>query len=106
MRGIVVVVRARCPEVIGFFFQAEGGIRYLTVTGVQTCALPIWRPRARARFRALRPAPARGDPRPRARAPYAHPRSVARPLHADGRPVGAAAREPAADDHEDRKSVV
>src|SRR2546430_1072211 len=23
------------------FFQAEGGIRYLTVTGVQTCALPI-----------------------------------------------------------------
>src|SRR2546430_698495 len=26
-----------------FFFQAEGGIRYLTVTGVQTCALPIFR---------------------------------------------------------------
>src|SRR5256886_5829451 len=25
----------------GFFFQAEGGIRDLTVTGVQTCALPI-----------------------------------------------------------------
>src|SRR2546427_1508050 len=24
-----------------FFFQAEDGIRYLTVTGVQTCALPI-----------------------------------------------------------------
>src|SRR2546430_12824206 len=24
-----------------FFFQAEAGIRYLTVTGVQTCALPI-----------------------------------------------------------------
>src|SRR2546430_2568262 len=24
-----------------FFFQAEGGIRNLTVTGVQTCALPI-----------------------------------------------------------------
>src|SRR6266852_6950447 len=24
-----------------FFFQAEGGIRYATVTGVQTCALPI-----------------------------------------------------------------
>src|SRR5205085_556703 len=23
-------------------FQAEGGIRALTVTGVQTCALPIW----------------------------------------------------------------
>src|SRR2546430_1312583 len=26
---------------IGFFFQAEDGIRDLTVTGVQTCALPI-----------------------------------------------------------------
>src|SRR2546430_7128153 len=36
-----------------FFFQAEDGIRDLTVTGVQTCALPIWwrrrtgRPRTR-----------------------------------------------------------
>src|SRR2546430_4008701 len=32
-----------------FFFQAEDGIRDLTVTGVQTCALPIfcrvWQPR-------------------------------------------------------------
>src|SRR2546430_7794642 len=27
---------------IVFFFQAEDGIRYLTVTGVQTCALPIY----------------------------------------------------------------
>src|SRR5438309_3733697 len=27
-----------------FFFQAEDGIRDGTVTGVQTCALPIWRP--------------------------------------------------------------
>src|SRR5205085_7457318 len=26
------------------FFQAEDGIRDLTVTGVQTCALPIWKP--------------------------------------------------------------
>src|SRR5256886_5192381 len=33
-----------------FFFQAEDGIRDLTVTGVQTCALPISPPRsARAR---------------------------------------------------------
>src|SRR2546430_14153857 len=28
---------------IFFFFQAEDGIRDLTVTGVQTCALPIFR---------------------------------------------------------------
>src|SRR5688572_32266723 len=27
-----------------FFFQAEDGIRDLTVTGVQTCALPIYQP--------------------------------------------------------------
>src|SRR5438094_10231819 len=27
----------------GFFFQAEDGIRVRTVTGVQTCALPISR---------------------------------------------------------------
>src|SRR2546430_4816063 len=27
-----------------FFFQAEDGIRDLTVTGVQTCALPILKP--------------------------------------------------------------
>src|SRR2546430_17193072 len=27
---------------IYFFFQAEDGIRDLTVTGVQTCALPIY----------------------------------------------------------------
>src|SRR5437016_9499268 len=27
---------------ISFFFQAEDGIRDWSVTGVQTCALPIW----------------------------------------------------------------
>src|SRR2546427_8347311 len=30
-----------CYFVFFFFFQAEDGIRDLTVTGVQTCALPI-----------------------------------------------------------------
>ena len=28
--------------VVGFFFQAEDGIRDYDVTGVQTCALPIY----------------------------------------------------------------
>src|SRR5688572_6472719 len=41
-----------------FFFQAEDGIRDLTVTGVQTCALPILAPSrsraASARVRHLR----------------------------------------------------
>src|ERR1017187_6688362 len=31
----------------GFFFQAEDGIRDTSVTGVQTCALPIWHRRGR-----------------------------------------------------------
>src|SRR2546430_12994381 len=39
---------ATCVVWFDFFFQAEDGIRDLTVTGVQTCALPICR-------RALRP---------------------------------------------------
>src|SRR5256886_8761269 len=30
-----------CESLLFFFFQAEDGIRDLTVTGVQTCALPI-----------------------------------------------------------------
>src|SRR5438270_1324106 len=32
---------SRC-QFFFFFFQAEDGIRDLTVTGVQTCALPIY----------------------------------------------------------------
>src|SRR2546430_12568208 len=35
----------RCECLIFFFFQAEDGIRDLTVTGVQTCALPIFEER-------------------------------------------------------------
>src|SRR2546430_10572948 len=36
--AVDVAVREGIPV---FFFQAEDGIRDLTVTGVQTCALPI-----------------------------------------------------------------
>src|SRR5256886_13318665 len=36
-----------------FFFQAEDGIRDLTVTGVQTCALPIYRGRHRCGLASL-----------------------------------------------------
>src|SRR5207245_6727723 len=42
--GAVVVVLDQMPPVkltFIFFFQAEDGIRDATVTGVQTCALPI-----------------------------------------------------------------
>src|SRR6266496_4538355 len=53
---------ADIPTSFFFFFQAEDGIRDLYVTGVQTCALPIWN-------QAL-PSPPRGDrgPRPGSRA--------------------------------------
>src|SRR2546430_11161290 len=37
----IVCIRCCCALVLFFFFQAEDGIRDLTVTGVQTCALPI-----------------------------------------------------------------
>src|SRR2546430_3533866 len=38
----MVIVTSRCLLLLCFFFfQAEDGIRDLTVTGVQTCALPI-----------------------------------------------------------------
>src|SRR5947209_15123849 len=44
-----------------FFFQAEDGIRDIGVTGVQTCALPIWLRRRRGDV------PPAGDASPPAR---------------------------------------
>src|SRR5207249_5760522 len=41
---VILVVWFLLPRVASlliFFFQAEDGIRYRNVTGVQTCALPI-----------------------------------------------------------------
>src|SRR5256885_3502421 len=41
--GIGITSNRRVSVVIDyFFFQAEDGIRDYKVTGVQTCALPIW----------------------------------------------------------------
>src|SRR5206468_8483463 len=51
-----------------FFFQAEDGIRDLIVTGVQTCALPIWacgRPPGWRNAGASPPSPGPWRPRPR-----------------------------------------
>src|SRR2546430_8966148 len=39
---MVFIATASACAVAFFFFQAEDGIRDLTVTGVQTCALPIF----------------------------------------------------------------
>src|SRR2546422_8466060 len=60
-----------------FFFQAEDGIRDVAVTGVQTCALPISRPRRRGHESRAPPREGFGEAaacrrrpaRPRARAP-------------------------------------
>src|SRR5688572_32404526 len=51
-----------------FFFQAEDGIRDLTVTGVQTCALPIFPCRRPLRLRGLRGFPGHAAPGGRKRA--------------------------------------
>src|SRR5437868_7603409 len=45
-----------CTSMFFFFFQAEDGIRDRNVTGVQTCALPIYLPRTAGRVRAAQPA--------------------------------------------------
>src|SRR3989442_11306193 len=37
-----MATRAFCYSLLFFFFQAEDGIRDADVTGVQTCALPIY----------------------------------------------------------------
>src|SRR2546430_6870718 len=41
-----ILLRLSIWSMLVFFFQAEDGIRDLTVTGVQTCALPICGARA------------------------------------------------------------
>src|SRR2546430_5196536 len=46
---VVLVRQAKRDMVYLFFFQAEDGIRDLTVTGVQTCALPIYCGKVRRR---------------------------------------------------------
>src|SRR6266853_3685632 len=41
MEIVNVGAKRECDKYVFFFFQAEDGIRDLTVTGVQTCALTI-----------------------------------------------------------------
>src|SRR5438270_8727883 len=66
--------------IIFFFFQAEDGIRDLTVTGVQTCALPICRPQPRQRLRLDEAAPGGLRQRPHARQADARRRCAHRPV--------------------------
>src|SRR5438552_11676800 len=71
-----------------FFFQAEDGIRADLVTGVQTCALPIWAPRRPVRLllhsqcrSASRERAKRGRPRSEERRVGKECRSRWRPYH-------------------------
>src|SRR5437763_4673532 len=66
-----------------FFFQAEDGIRDTSVTGVQTCALPIWLPNA---FGKPRAPPARGLPN--AFGSPSFPVRLPRPTRSEERRVG------------------
>src|SRR5262249_56788048 len=76
--GVVVASQFCLSSVMLFFFQAEDGIRDWSVTGVQTCALPIYSaaPRRREAGRPLEAGAGspvqgggwlRGDPPPRVR---------------------------------------
>src|SRR5438552_10627504 len=97
--NVIVVVVAPSSRFLFFFFQAEDGIRDDLVTGVQTCALPIWcRAASRAPRETAHPrrSPARAAPRAgSARATTPPPRRAERP--APCRPCRARG---------DRKSVV
>src|SRR2546430_8797221 len=81
-----------------FFFQAEDGIRDLTVTGVQTCALPIFRGVPRSTGLGATGAAGRA---PRAFDPLKPRRAGPRGRSAPGSRGGAASRGTG-----DRKSVV
>src|SRR5579859_8290608 len=73
-----------------FFVQAEDGIRYLTVTGVQTCALPIYWTVARVPMPCRQPLP----PVTCARAP---------PSRSEERRVGKECRSRWSPDHKKKK---
>src|SRR5690606_39539228 len=62
-----------------FFFQAEDGIRDFHVTGVQTCALPIYPARHRLAQAERLPACAGGAGRSRAARGHDHRRDGVRP---------------------------
>src|SRR5689334_23952423 len=67
-----------------FFFQAEDGIRDGTVTGVQTCALPILPPSTRGSLPSMRITLVRCS------SASTPPSSVSRRVSSDGAPTAAA----------------
>src|SRR5258706_2106028 len=77
----------RCLSVSVFFFQAEDGIRDWSVTGVQTCALPIFQARAQVGHEAIPRILSRGNGRQAESLRHTH-RNVLRGVHGEiGAPV-------------------
>src|SRR2546427_8340768 len=63
MESVILGLVLISDVVFFFFFQAEDGIRDLTVTGVQTCALPISLRPDRACDHQAQPQPSGARPR-------------------------------------------
>src|SRR5207237_10590752 len=88
-----------------FFFQAEDGIRDSSVTGVQTCALPIWpAPPVADRAAGHRRGAVRQDPGRRAATPGSRAGPAVRPrLRSEERRVGKEGRARGERDDEDKQ---
>src|SRR5262249_60100864 len=84
--GCVLTIRPRVCSPFLFFFQAEDGIRDWSVTGVQTCALPILQAADRQRGRPWA-APA-GRERPAADQRRLPAEQVLNPVRSEERRVG------------------
>src|SRR5690349_23937016 len=97
-----------------FFFQAEDGIRDLYVTGVQTCALPIWRRTGAPSVAITAAVDPPLDPAPRRRSGFAGARPggtmgapglrTASPSRSEERRVGKECRSRWSPDHEKKKT--
>src|SRR6266478_7835122 len=86
--------------IVFFFFQAEDGIRDLTVTGVQTCALPIWIPGRRNAAKLpcplRRPAKGKCAPQSRPESRRPNPNHLVRKLPARPDPLFPCRKSPCA----------
>src|SRR5438046_6132391 len=88
-----------------FFFQAEDGIRDWSVTGVQTCALPISCEFSLATCRGPARAPARWRARPSAASRSGRPRRGSRHRRSEERRVGKECRARWSPHHERKKKT-
>src|SRR5690606_39427824 len=71
-----------------FFFQAEDGIRDFHVTGVQTCALPIWSPSRGLSSQTNRPVHSTHSPARRSSATWCESPGSSRRRRSEERRVG------------------